>query len=153
MDPASVPLALAINIFFRRSFAFRCDSAQILLLAGLSVAGAAVVPLFAAALAALAFAKAAFPSQLSGVSLLLPNWDKQVTWTVTVDSKSSQSLTFDETQDILNFVLTFLFVDTARGREWDDAKLHSLWTAVPILSVFQLCRNPVGQVVINTYPP
>ena len=93
MDPASVPLTLAINIFFRKSFAFRCDSVQLLLLAGLSApgpAGGVAVALSAPAFAALAFAKAAFPEQLSGVSLLLPNWDKQVSCSLMVDSKSPQ---------------------------------------------------------------
>ena len=78
---ASVCLTLFINIFFRKSFAFRCDFIQLLLLAGLSFCrpDTLTLALFVAGFGALAIGKEAFPEQLSRVSLLLPNWDKQVT--------------------------------------------------------------------------
>ena len=78
---ASVCLTLFINIFYRKSFAFRCDFIQLLLLAGLSFTrpDTLTLALFVAGFGALAIGKEAFPEQLSRVSLLLPNWDKQVT--------------------------------------------------------------------------
>ena len=78
---ASVCLTLFINIFFRKSFAFRCDFIQLLLLAGLSFTrpDTLTLALFVAGFGALAIGKEAFPEQLSRVSLLLPYWDQQVT--------------------------------------------------------------------------
>lgn len=76
----SVFLTLFINIFFRKSFAFRCDILQLLLLAGSSFSrtDSVTFALFASGLVALSFGKAAFSERFSPVSLLLPNWDNQV---------------------------------------------------------------------------
>ena len=80
MDLASVSLTLFVNIFFRKSFAFRYDLLQLVLLAGLSISpiGSVSIAFFASAFVAVALGKMAFTERFSNVSLLLPNWDNQV---------------------------------------------------------------------------
>ena len=112
MDLASVFLTLLINIFFRKSFAFRFDILQLLLLAGLSFscADSVTFALSATGFGALALGKVAFPNRFSRLSLLLPNWDKQVS------GQSGELLSTKAYENCVSFVTALRTYSTSCAR-------------------------------------
>ena len=126
---ANAPLALAIIIFFRKSFGLHGNALQLCLLAicGISATTELVIA-STLALVTLAAVKAT-TSKISDLQIGIPNYDRG---------------------DALNFSVTLGFLSTLDWMVWTqlgssagmDRSLFYCWLSVPLLSLFQLVRNP-----------
>ena len=115
--------ALAINIFFRRSFDSRRDLPQILVLLASSLSDFSI-------------------GFVSGFAVLHK--------ILNLDQKLSFGISKADRQDLINGIVTFGFVvcqdrvlrHLAQNPEDVQQLLMTAWAAVPVLSILQFARNP-----------